>query len=103
MAMNDLAPQSSTSAITPTAPPHVARSVALWSIFGFWAFYFVLNTARMAIAEHDDQWSMLFRRGAVVAVGVALTFGMYFVLRRLEGKSMRFLLTTAFLVAIPAS
>ena len=46
---------------------------------------------------------MLGRRGAVVLVGVALTFVMYFILRRLEGKSMRFLLSTAFLVSIPAS
>src|SRR5256885_2930009 len=102
--MNAIAPQTpETSAIAPTVAPHVARGVALWSIFGFWAFYLVLNTVRMAIDEHDDQLNMLFRRAAVVVVGVILTFAMYFVLRRLEGKSMRFLLTTAFLVAIPAS
>ena len=100
--MTDIVPHTAaTSATAPTA--HVARGVALWSIFGFWAFYLVLNTARMAIAEHEDQFNLLLRRGAVVVVGVVLTFGMYFVLRRLEGTSMRFLLTTAFLVAIPAS
>jgi LytS/YehU family sensor histidine kinase len=87
----------------PAPPPHADRRVALWSIFGFWAFYFVLNTARMAIEAAHDQFSMLPRRGGVTVVGIALTFAMYFILRRLEGKSMRFLVTTAFLISIPAS
>src|SRR6185312_3743102 len=49
---------------------------------------------------HPDS---LVRRAAVTIVGIALTFGMYAILRRLEGRSMRVLLTTAFLAAIPAS
>jgi hypothetical protein len=85
------------------AVPHVDRAVALWSIVGFWAFYFVLNTARMAISGADNQLGMLPRRGAVVLVGIVLTLVMYLILHRWEGKSMRFLLTTAALVSIPAS
>jgi sensor histidine kinase YesM len=77
--------------------------VALWSILGFWAFYFVLNTARMAISGAENQLGMLPRRGAVVLVGIALTLVMYAILHRWEGKSMRFMLTTAALVSIPAS
>ena len=87
----------------PAAPPHVDRAVALWSILGFWALYFVLNTARMAIAGGQGQLGMLPRRGAVVLVGIVLTFIMYAILHRWEAKSMRFLLTTAALVSIPAS
>jgi two-component system LytT family sensor kinase len=90
-------------AASPTATPHVDRAVALWSILGFWAFYFALNTARMAIAESENQLGMLPRRGAVVLVGIALTLVMYAILHRFEGKSMRVLLTTAALVSIPAS
>jgi hypothetical protein len=85
------------------ATPHVDRAVALWSIAGFWAFYFVLNTARMAISGSDHQLGMLPRRAAVVLVGITLTLIMYAVLHRWEGKSMRFLLTTAALTSIPAS
>jgi hypothetical protein len=100
--MTGIAPQ--TAATSPMAPPpHVDRGVALWSIFGFWAFYFVLNTVRMAIFSHDGQLDMMARRSAVVSVGIALTFVMYFILRWLEGKSMRVLVTTAFLASIPAS
>jgi two-component sensor histidine kinase len=77
--------------------------VALWSIFAFWAFYYVLNTARMAIAAENDQIGMLIRRGGVVAIGIVLSLAMYFILRRLEDKSMRFLLATVFAISIPAS
>src|SRR5450432_2257792 len=101
--MSRLATPIDKSSATPVAVPHVNRAVALWSILGFWAFYFVLNTARMAISASDHHIAMLPRRGAVVLAGIALTFVMYFVLHRWEGKSMRFLLTTAALVSVPAS
>jgi two-component system LytT family sensor kinase len=101
--MSSLATPTDLSSATPVAVPHVKRAVALWSILGFWAFYFVLNTARMAIAWPDHQLGMLPRRGAVVLAGIALTLVMYSVLHRWEGKSMRFLLTTAALVSVPAS
>jgi len=57
----------------------------------------------MAISGAENQLGMLPRRGAVVLVGIALTLVMYAILHRWEGKSMRFLLTTAALVSIPAS
>ena len=87
----------------PDSPPHADRRVALWSIIGFWAFYFVLNTARMAIESEHDQLSMLPRRGGVTVTGIAMTFVMYLILRRLEGKAMRVLVTAAFLISIPVS
>ena len=75
----------SDNAIRPLASVcHADRRVAIWSIFFFWAFYFVLNTAHMAIAGAHDQLEMMCRRAAVVAVGIALTFVMYAVLWRLE-------------------
>ena len=86
-----------------SSPPRADRRVALWSIFAFWAFYFVLNTALMAIEGAHDQLSMLPRRGGVAVAGIALTFVMYLILRRFEARSMRFLVTTAFLISIPAS
>jgi hypothetical protein len=57
----------------------------------------------MAIAGDQGQVIMLFRRAAVVVVGIALTFGMYLILRRLERRSMRFMVTTTFLIALPSS
>ena len=58
--MTDTLPQL--KAAEPAATPHVDRAVALWSILGFWAFYFVLNTARMAISGAGGQLGMLPRR-----------------------------------------
>ena len=85
------------------ATPHVDRRVALWSLVGFWLFYFVLNTVRMAITGQDNQFEMMGRRTGVVLAGIVLSLIMYAVLRSLEGRSMRSLLTAAFLVSIPAS
>ncbi|MBV9549940.1 MAG: histidine kinase, partial [Alphaproteobacteria bacterium] len=66
-------------------------------------FYYVLNTVHMALDAEPDQLSMLVRRAGVVVIGSILTLGMYLVLRRLEGRSMRVMVTTAFLISIPAS
>jgi len=68
----------------PDAVCHADRRVAIQSILFFWAFYFVLNTAHMAIEGTPNQLEMVCRRAAVVAIGIVLTFIMYAVLRRLE-------------------
>ena len=91
-----------------TAPaeetPHVATRLAIWSILGFWAFYYVLNTARMAFAGGEDrQLDMLPRRAAVTVIGIGLTFLIYWLLRRFENRPMRTLLAIAFLASIPVA
>src|SRR3569832_566477 len=85
------------------ATPHVERRVALWTLIGFWAFYFILITARMAIVSRENQFDMMGRRTGVVLLGIVLSLIMYAVLRSLKDRSMRTLLTAAFLVSIPAS
>jgi hypothetical protein len=93
-------------ATAPRIPDPQARAdprLAILSIFGLWALYFVLNTLRMMIAAEAHQLEMLALRTGVVAVGIVLSFCMYAVLRRLEARSMRVLVTTAFLVSIPLS
>ena len=94
-------------ATNPLPPPeavcHADKRVAVRSIFFFWAFYFVLNTAHMAIAGAPDQLEMICRRAAVVLVGIALSFGMYAILWRLESRSMRFMVIATFLISIPIS
>jgi two-component system LytT family sensor kinase len=83
--------------------PHVETKLAIWSILGFWAFYYVLNTARMAVDSHDNQFDMLPRRAVVTLIGIALTCLIWQVLRRFEGRPMRTLLTIAFLASIPVA
>jgi two-component system LytT family sensor kinase len=98
--------------MTASAPPitlpgnataHVDRGVAIKSILALWAFYFVLNTVHMAISTDYNQLDMLARRGAVALAGTAITFVQYLVLSRVEAKSMRFMVTTALLISIPAA
>lgn len=83
--------------------PRADRKVALWSILGFWAAYYILNTIRMTMSGEEGQLGMLPRRAIVSLFGIALTFGIYALLRALEGRSMRVLLATSFVAAIPAS
>jgi signal transduction histidine kinase len=87
----------------PVPAPHADRRVAIASVFGFWALYFLMNTAHMAIAGEPDQMNMMVRRAAVCAAGIAMTFVIYAILHRLEGKSMPFLAGTAFLAAVPGA
>src|SRR4051812_5429119 len=76
--------------------------VALKTIVGFWVFYFVLNTLRMAISfALPVQLDMMARRTVVVLLGIALTYLLYSVLRRLDGKPLRVMVTAAFLTSIP--
>jgi two-component system LytT family sensor kinase len=96
--------EPATNAVPPPASVcHAERRVAVQSIFFFWAFYFVLNTAHMAIASVPDQLEMMCRRAAVVLVGIALTSIMYAILWRLESRSMRFMVGAAFLASVPLS
>jgi hypothetical protein len=83
--------------------PLVDTRVAWTTIFGFWAFYFVINTLRMALAGAEDQFDLMARRALVVVAGVALTVLLWQVLRRLEGRSMRVLVTAAFIASIPVA
>jgi two-component system LytT family sensor kinase len=87
----------------PASDYHADRGVAIQSIFFFWAFYFFLNTAHMAIAGAHNQGEMICRRGAVVLIGIALTFVMYAVLRHFDSRSMRFMVTATFLISFPIS
>jgi two-component system LytT family sensor kinase len=88
---------------SPASAYHADRRVAIQSIFFFWAFYFVLNTAHMAIAGAHYQVEMMCRRAAVVLIGITLTFVMYAVLRYFDSRSMRFMVTATFLVSFPVS
>jgi hypothetical protein len=91
-------------AVRPLAPvSHADKRVAIRSIFFFWAFYFVLNTAHMAIAGVPDQLEMACRRAAVVLIGIILTFIMYAILRRLESRTMWSMVIATFLVSVPIS
>ena len=73
------------------------------TILAFWAFYFVINTIRMAAVEAEGQAGMLVRRTVVSLIGIVLTTLLWQVLRRFEAKSMRAMVTAAFAASLPIS
>ena len=77
--------------------------MAVLTIVGFWVLYFVINTVKAAMFDHDDQWDMIKRRTVVVVAGMIIVGIMCLLLRRFEGKSLGAMLTTGFLAAVPAS
>ena len=103
--MTAFQPAQSLSAPRPRVDetPHVEPKLVVWSILGFWVFYYVLNTLRMVVMPSAHQLDALPRRAAVTVIGVALSALMYLLLRRFEGRSMRTLLTITFLASVPAA
>ena len=73
------------------------------TILAFWAFYFIINTIRMAAVEAEGQAGMLVRRTVVSLIGIALTTLLWQVLRRFEAKSMRAMVIAAFATSLPIS
>ncbi len=79
------------------------RRTLYLSILGFWSFYFTVNTLRFAIEGASDQLAMVERRIFVTLIGAFVTYLLHLLLRRLEHRSMRVLVTVAFLAAVPVS
>lgn len=97
-----LDPSTTPSATTaPSQAPRVELRLALLTIVGFWIFYFVVNTLRMAVLDSDGQWTAVQHRFVVVAAGILLLGLLCLVMRQLEGKSLWGMLTTGFLAAVP--
>lgn len=77
---------------------HVAASVV-----ALWLCYFLLSTARSVILDFGFQEEMLWRRGVVVLVGVAMTMILWLILRLFDQRPLWVKITAALLIAIPAS
>ncbi|MCB2015090.1 MAG: histidine kinase [Sphingobium sp.] len=77
--------------------------VALLSIAGFWAFYFLIITVRAMLFGFDHQLEMMGRRLIVVSVCAFVTYLFYLILRRQFLASIRRTMVIAALLALPAS
>lgn len=76
-----------------TVPPRVA----VLSIIGFWAFYFVSVSLRAWIMNYDGHLEMFDNRAWVSLFGIGFTYLLYRALRPLERRSLRVRVTAAFL------
>ena len=79
------------------------RRTSLYSILGFWAGYFLLNTLRWAVLGSPDLAGAIGRRSVVTLFGIGFTYLLYLLLRRFERSPMSTLVTVAFIAAVPVS
>ncbi len=77
--------------------------LVLASILGLWVCYFVLVTLRGMVVGLELQEALLWRRMIVCLAGVAITFGMWLVLRLVDARSLAVKTATALVVALPAA
>jgi two-component sensor histidine kinase len=79
----------------------VSPAVALYSILGFWFFYTVIVSLRAAVIGFDAQWELAARRMVVATIGIIVTWILYLVLRRFDGKPLAVRIVAAFSLAAP--
>ena len=91
-----LAPQSETQARVPF------RAVLL-SMVVLWGAYFAITTLRANVIGFEMQTEMLWRRGVVVLVGIAMTMVLWLVLRLFGARPLWMKVTVCLLIAIPVS
>lgn len=82
--------------------PGVSLRAVIASIAGLWACYFVLVTIRAAIGL-EMQSELLWRRGVVCLIGVAITFALWLILRLFDRRPLGLQIAAALLLSIPAS
>lgn len=92
--------------LTSQSPDEDARGLertALWSILGFWAFYYAIITVRALIIGFDDQDMLALRRIPIAFIGIGISFAIYRVLRALDRHNFWRRVAVAALLALPAS
>lgn len=84
--------------------PHTVRPlVAFYSIIGFWMFHALVVTVRAAIMDFPEQGEMIQRRIFVTAVGIALNWVLYLVVRAFDRQPLWVRVASAFIGAIPCA
>lgn len=90
-----------------SAPLHERARVpvvtVLASMAGLWLCYFLITTVRSLIVGFEPQVEMLWRRGLVTLVGIALTILLWVILRLVDDRPLWTKIVAAVLVAMPLS
>jgi hypothetical protein len=88
---------------TELARPRVALSTVLASTVGLWLCYFVLTTMRAEILDLGFTQELLWRRAIVALLGVAVTLGMWLILRLFDFRPLWMKIAAALVIAAPVS
>lgn len=87
----------------PDARATVPVRLVVASVVALWLAYFLLTTARAAIQDFGLQDEMLWRRGVVVLVGIAMTMIVWLILRLFDEKPLWLKITAGLLISLPAA
>jgi hypothetical protein len=83
--------------------PLAGWRLAVKTIAGYWAFYFLLATVRVFLTDAPGQIEMMRRRVVVALIGAALAGLIYLVLQRFSRSSVRTNIVIAALLSLPAA
>jgi two-component system, LytTR family, sensor kinase len=75
----------------------------LASIVGLWLCYFVLTTLRSELLDLGFTFELMGRRALVLIAGVAITLGVWLVLRLFDSRPMWMKVAAALLLSLPAA
>ena len=98
---NTLALDTDTQITTPAASVPL-RSVIV-AIAGLWSAYLALVTVRGWLIGLDFEFELVWRRTIVILAAMAITFGMWLVLRLLDHRRLALQIFGALLLAMPAA
>ena len=95
----------STMTLRPDPPASLRRDsrIALYSIVGFWSFYFLINSVRSLVLQDPDQVENLGNRVVVASLSMVITGIVYLFIRRSSAASMRRSMVTGAILALPAA
>jgi two-component system, LytTR family, sensor kinase len=82
---------------------HLDARVVLLTIAGIWLFYFATVTLRAWVVDFPAQGVLAWRRAIVTAVGICITIIVWRCMRPFDHRPLRFQVTLAALLAIPAA
>ena len=86
-----------------TEPSRLRFRYVAASIIGLWACYFLLITARGAVGGLGVGGDLLLRRSVVCAVGIAITFVIYLIMRLFDGRPTWMKIVVALVVSLPGA
>ncbi len=78
-------------------------STVIISMVGLWLCYFLLITLRGTVVGLEMQGELLWRRSVVSIAGLAITFGLWLILRLFEDRSLATKIAVALIASLPAS
>ncbi len=92
----------SQSQSSPT-PARLPFCTVLLSMAVLWATYFAITTLRASVIGYEMQVEMMWRRGAVVLIGIAMTLVFWALLRLFDARPLWMKAAAVLILALPIS